>query len=79
LGRQCGRVRELNENLIGRAKESGGANLPTYETAVKTVILRRAAVGQSQIGWVSTVANTQPKLVEEIALADPKTARDALK
>jgi len=74
------RLRDVNQNLIGFAKESGQAYLDTYGAAVQAVVeFERTAASHSQIEWLGTVTNTHAKMVEDITTAYLKVARETLR
>lgn len=74
------RIRELNEKLISMAKESGQASLDTYENALQSLLdFETAVAGQSQLDWVTALANTHAKFVQDITGTYLELAREALK
>lgn len=74
------RIRELNEKLIQLAKESGQASLDTYEKALQSLFdFEKTAASHSQLDWVSALANTHAKFVQDITSTYLELAREALK
>jgi hypothetical protein len=74
------RIRELNEKLIQLAKESGQSSLDTYEKALQSLIDFEKSVGSSsQLDWVTGLANTHAKFVQDLTGFYIKAAREALK
>lgn len=70
-------IRDVNENLIRFVKESGRAYLDTYGAAVQSMVdFERAAASHSQIDWITTVANTHAKFVENVTNTYLKMARE---
>jgi hypothetical protein len=74
------RIRELNENLIQLAKESGQSSLDTYEKALQHMVdFEKSMASSSQLDWVTGLANTHAKFVQDLTGFYIKAARDALK
>jgi hypothetical protein len=74
------RIRELNEKLIQLAKESGQNSLDTYEKALQSLLdFEKSAAGRSQLDWVTALANTHVKFVQDLTSFYINAAREALK
>jgi hypothetical protein len=74
------RIRELNEKLIQLAKESGQNFLDTYEKALQSLLdFEKSAAGRSQLDWVTALANTHVKFVQDLTSFYINAAREALK
>ena len=74
------RIRELNEKLIQLAKESGQSSLDTYEKALQSMIdFEKSLAGSSQLDWVTGLANTHAKFVQDLTGFYINAAREALK
>ena len=74
------RIRELNQKPIQLAKKSGQAYLDTYEKALQRVLdFEKAAAGRSPLNWVTALANTHTKFVQDVTSPYIKMARSALK
>ena len=74
------RIRELNEKLVQLAKQQGRATLDTYEKALQSLIdFELAAASASQFDWVSALANTHAKFVQDITGSYLRLANEALK
>jgi hypothetical protein len=74
------RIRELNEKLAQLAKQQGRVTLDTYEKALQSLIdFELAAAGASQFDWVSALANTHAKFVQDITGSYLRLANEALK
>ena len=74
------RIRELNEKLIQLAKESGQNSLDTYEQALQSMIdFEKSVASRSQLDWVTGLANTHAKFIQDLTGFYIKAARDALK
>ena len=80
LDNTVGRIRELNEKLVQLAKQQGQVTLDTYEKALQSLIdFEKAAASASQFDWVTTLANTHAKFVQDITGSYLKLANEALK
>ncbi|MEB3022132.1 hypothetical protein [[Mycobacterium] crassicus] len=74
------RIRDLNETLIDSAKQAGQASLDAYEHALQSLVdFQSKIAGDSQIEWVSTLANMQAKFVQDISGFYVNAMRDILK
>ena len=74
------RIRELNEKLIQLAKESGQGTLDTYEKSLQSMLdFEKSLASRSQLDWVTALANTHAKFVQDLTGFYIKAARDALK
>ena len=74
------RIRELNENLIQLAKESGQSSLDTYEKALQSMVdFEKSLASRSQLDWVTGLANTHAKFIQDLTGFYIKAAREALK
>jgi hypothetical protein len=74
------RIRELNEKLIQLAKESGQSSLDTYEKALQSLVdFEKSLASRSQLDWVTGLANTHAKFVQDLTGFYIKAAREALK
>ena len=74
------RIRELNEKLVLLAKQQGRVTLDTYEKALQSLIdFELAAASASQFDWVSALANTHAKFVQDITGSYLRLANEALK
>ena len=74
------RIRELNENLIQLAKESGQSSLDMYEKALQSMVdFEKSVASRSQLDWVTGLANTHAKFVQDLTGFYIKAAREALK
>jgi hypothetical protein len=74
------RIRELNEKLIQLTKESGQSSLDMYEKALQSMVdFEKSVASRSQLDWVTGLANTHAKFVQDLTGFYIKAARDALK
>jgi hypothetical protein len=74
------RIRELNEKLVQLAKQQGRVTLDTYEKALQSLIdFELAAASVCQFDWVSALANTHAKFVQDITGSYLRLANEALK
>ena len=73
------RIRELNENLIQLAKETGQSSPDTYAKALQSLVdFEKSVAGRSQLDWVTGLANTHAKFVQDLTGFYIKAAREAL-
>jgi len=74
------RIRELNERLIEASKSAGQITLDAYEKALQSLVDFEEKVGSaSQLDWVSAVATTHAKFVQDVSGAYISAARELLK
>jgi hypothetical protein len=74
------RIRELNKAPVRLAKKSGQAYLDTFENALQSVLnFEKAAAHLNPLNWVSELADTHTKFVQNVTSPYIKIARDALK
>jgi hypothetical protein len=75
-----GRMRDLNEKLVELAKQQGRVSLDIYEKALQSLVdFEKAAAGASQYDWVSALADTHAKFVQDITGSYLKLTSEALK
>jgi hypothetical protein len=75
-----GRIRDLNETLVQLAKQQGRVSLDIYEKALQSLIdFEKAAASTTQFDWVSALANTHAKFVQDITGSYLRLANEALK
>ena len=68
------------EKLIQLAKESGQSTLDTYEKSLQSMLdFEKSLASRSQLVWVTALANTHAKFVQDLTGFYIKAARDALK
>jgi hypothetical protein len=73
------RIRELNERLIESAKTAGLVALDAYEKALKSMVdFEEKVASASQLDWVSAVAATHAKFVQDVSAAYINAARQTL-
>lgn len=74
------RIRELNERMIQLAKESGENSLDTYEKALQSLLdFEKDVAGNSQLDWLTALADTHVKFVRDLTGFYVNAARQALK
>lgn len=74
------RIRELNERLIATSKSAGLVALDAYEKALKSMVdFEEQVASASQLDWVSAVAATHAKFVQDVSSAYINAARETLK
>ena len=75
-----GRIRELTEMLVALAKQQGRVSLDIYEKALQSLVdFEKAAASASQYDWVSALANTHAKFVQNTTGSYRKLTSEALK
>jgi hypothetical protein len=74
------RIREVNERIIESSKKAGNVYLDLYEKTLNSIADYQERAGeQSQIEWVSTVANAQADFTRELAKAYTSAGRSLIK
>jgi hypothetical protein len=74
------RIRDLNEKLINLAKESGQASIDTYEKTLQSMLeFEKGVASSSQLDWVTALANSHAKFVQDVTSFYVKAAREVLK
>jgi hypothetical protein len=74
------RIRDLNERIIESSKKAGSTYLDIYEKTLNSIADYQEKVGeQSQVDWISTIANAQASFTRDLAGAYSSAARSLLK
>jgi hypothetical protein len=74
------RIREVNERIIESSRKAGTTYLDLYEKTLNSIADYQEKVGeQSQVDWVTTIANTQAEFTRELASAYSSAARSLIK
>jgi hypothetical protein len=74
------RIRDLNERIIESSKKAGNTYLDVYEKTLNSIADYQEKVGeQSQVDWITTVANAQADFTRDLAGAYTSAARSLLK
>ena len=74
------RIRDLNERIIESSKKAGNTYLDIYEKTLKSIADYQKKVGeQSDVEWVTTIANAQAGFTRDLAGAYTSAARSLLK
>jgi hypothetical protein len=74
------RIREVNERIIQSSRKAGNTYLDLYEKTLSSIADYQEKVGeQSQVEWVTTIANSQANFTRELAGAYTSAARSLLK
>lgn len=74
------RIREVNERIIDSSRKAGSVYLDLYEKTLHSIANYQDKVGeQSQVDWVTTIANAQANYTRELASAYTSAARTLLK
>jgi hypothetical protein len=73
-------IREMNERLIESSKTAGTGALDAYEKALQGMLdFEQKVAGASQLDWVTALAETHVRFVQDLSGAYIKAARDSLK
>lgn len=74
------RIRKLNEQILGTARESGLAWLDVYEKTLKSVADMQQSAGEaSHVQWFSGMAAAQANFTREMAETYASAARQLVK
>ena len=74
------RIREVNERIIESSKKAGNVYLDLYEKTLNSIADYQQKVGeQTEVEWVTTVANAQANFTRELATAYTSAARSLIK
>jgi hypothetical protein len=74
------RIREVNERIIESSKKAGNVYLDLYEKTLNSIADYQEKVGeQTEVEWVTTVANAQANFTRELATAYTSAARSLIK
>jgi hypothetical protein len=74
------RIRELNERIIESSKKAGNVYLDIYEKTLNSIADYQEKIGeQSQVDWVTTIANAQASFTRDLAGAYSAAARSLIK
>jgi hypothetical protein len=74
------RIRDLNERILQSSKKAGNTYLDIYEKTLNSVADFQEKVGeQSQVDWVTTMANAQADFTRQLTSAYTSAARNMLK
>jgi hypothetical protein len=74
------RIRDLNERLIESSKNAGRVTLDAYEKALTSMVDFEQKIGNaSQLEWVSALASTHARFVQDVSSSYTAAARELLK
>ena len=74
------RIRKLNERLIESAKSAGQVALDAYEKSLQSLVdFDQKVAGASQLDWVTALATTHAKFIQDVSASFTKAAREVLK
>jgi hypothetical protein len=74
------RIRDLNERIIASSKKAGSTYLDIYEKTLNSIADYQEKIGeQSQVDWITTIANAQASFTRDLAGAYSSAARSLLK
>jgi hypothetical protein len=74
------RIRDFNESLLDAGKKAGSAYLDAYEKTVQSIAdYQSQAAKQTDVEWVSTLADAQARFTREVGKAYVSAGRELLK
>jgi hypothetical protein len=74
------RIRDLNERILESSKKAGNTYLDIYEKTLNSIADYQEKAGeQSQVDWVSTMANAQADFTRQLTSAYTSAARSMMK
>ncbi|MEA2428036.1 MAG: hypothetical protein QOF37_1664 [Thermoleophilaceae bacterium] len=74
------RIRDLNERILESSKKAGNTYLDIYEKTLNSIADYQEKAGeQSQVDWVTTMANAQADFTRQLTSAYTGAAREMLK
>ena len=74
------RIRELNERLIESSKSAGLVALEAYEKSLQSLVdFEEKVASATQLEWVSALASTHAKFIQDVSASYTKAAREVLK
>jgi hypothetical protein len=73
------RVRQLNERVIESSKSAGLVALDAWDKALNSMAdFETKVAAASELEWVSAIATTHAKFVQDLSAAYTKVARETL-
>ena len=74
------RIRDLNERILESSRKAGNVYVDIYEKTLNSIADFQEKVGeQSQVDWVTTMANAQADFTRQLTSAYTSAARSVLK
>jgi hypothetical protein len=74
------RIRDLNERIIESSRKAGNVYVDLYEKTFHSIADYQEKVGkESDVEWVSTIANAQADFTRQLSDAYTSSARSLLK
>jgi hypothetical protein len=73
-----GRIREINDHIVGSARRGGETSLEAYERLLRTIAGAQEAAGDRGAEWVRAFTTAQARFTRELADALPAAARSAI-
>jgi hypothetical protein len=74
------RIRDLNGRILESSRKAGNVYVDIYEKTLNSVADYQEKVGeQSQVDWVTTMANAQADFTRQLTRAYTSAARSVLK
>jgi hypothetical protein len=73
-------IQELSEPFIGASKQVAAEYLNATETAAKSVVeLQRQIAAQTDIDWVTSIANAQARFTADVSKVLISSGRELIK
>jgi hypothetical protein len=73
------RIRELNERILGNARQAGNTYLDAYERALSTIVeYQESAAKSAPVDWMTSVLEAQANFTREFGNLYASTARETL-
>ena len=74
------RIRDLNERILESSRKAGNVYVDIYEKTLNSIADYQEKIGeQSQVDWVTTMANAQADFTRQLTNAYTSAARSVLK
>jgi hypothetical protein len=74
------RIRDLNERILQSSRKAGNTYVDIYEKTLNSIADYQEKIGeQSQVDWVTTMANAQADFTRQLTNAYTSAARSVLK
>src|SRR3954452_16881238 len=74
------RIRDLNERILQSTRKAGNTYVDIYEKTLNSIADYQEKIGeQSQVDWVTTMANAQADFTRQLTNAYTSAARKVLK
>jgi hypothetical protein len=74
------RIRDLNERILESSRKAGNTYVDIYEKTLNSIADYQEKIGeQSQVDWLTTLANAQADFTRQLTNAYTSAARSVLK